>query len=166
MRGASAYEPVAGIELSVGDGTVEAPARAWLIEPAGYEAHGRDAAVVAAGAWVRDLCAVIHGPTAAEGKRLTRRLMRTTAVGAEDDDEDDGDYEAGARAVVVEDGAAARPKAHCKGEWVDGYYYVGDGSLMYYDGVCENDPYRPGGARWDAVVKEAEDEGTESRLTC
>ena len=44
--------------------------------------------------------------------------------------------------------------------------YVGDGSLMYYDGVCENDPYRPGGARWDAVVAEAEDEGTESRLTC
>ena len=92
----------------MGDGTVEAPARAWLIEPAGYEAHGRDAAVVAAGAWVRDLCAVIHGPTAAEGKRLTRRLMRTTAVGAEDDDEDDGDYEAGARAVVADDGAAAR----------------------------------------------------------
>ena len=49
---------------------------------------------------------------------------------------------------------------------MDGYYYVGDGTLMYYDGVCENDPYRPGGARWDAVVAEAEDEGTESRLTC
>ena len=110
--------------------------RTWLAEPAalalGHEALA-SARARAVRVWVRRLCAVIASE-ATRGSRATLggsayRATLGAARGLEDDDDDD------------ELAQPEKPLCHLAGQWKDGCFYEGDGSVAYYTGKCVDDPY-------------------------
>ena len=131
---AAAHPAALGFELIVSEGCV---VRLWRAAPALYDEGAKGAVARAVRTWVRCLSATMV-PENMRGSRAS--LARTTTMLLLGDEADDDDEE-------EEDGKEAEKKrkpkepAHMAGQWADGCYYRGDGSVAYYTAPCPDDPY-------------------------
>ena len=124
-----------GFELVTPEGGV---VRSWRSAPALYDERAKGAVAKAVRTWVRALSAALV-PDNLRGSRAS--LARTTTMlqlaEEDDDDEDDEDEQDGEKQAKN----APREPAAMAGQWADGCYYRGDGSVAYYATPCHDDPY-------------------------
>jgi hypothetical protein len=112
--------------------------RRWTAEPAllGHDDAQHTVCARAVQVWVRRLCAVLISEES-RGSRVTlggagyRATLGWRAAGGLDDDDDDDD----------EREELPAPPCYLAGQWKEGCYYAGDGSVAYYVGTCPDDPY-------------------------
>ena len=114
--------------------------RRWTAEPAllGHDDTQHTVCARAVQVWVRRLCAVLISEES-RGSRVTlggagyRATLGWRAAGGLDDDDDDDDDD--------EREELPAPPCYLAGQWKEGCYYAGDGSVAYYVGTCPDDPY-------------------------
>ena len=139
-KGRGASPPTAlGFEIQLSDGT-HGVERSWRASPALYDERATGAVARAARTWVRLLSATLV-PEEQRGSRSS--LARTSSAILRLDDNDDDD-EGGEEEARNEQGGgknARKEPAYMAGQWRDGCFYRGDGSVAYYSAPCPDDPY-------------------------
>ena len=90
--------------------------------------------------WVRRLCAAVASDAARDSRvTLGSRLSQPMAGGTAADDIEDDDGGGGEDDWTADQ---LQPPCHLAGQWKDGCFYGGDGSVAYYTETCADDPYR------------------------